>query len=221
MKKHKQLTIGAQNNRFSKQVFLDQALSLSFIEGSSRSIFLVIMEKNNNNKILACAKVNMIRSKEVKAIIDQDGVQGYFQFAQRHWLDPTIVTVKLSNLQKRGKYYSINELPLKPLVAKNQAICEGLGDVFNPFKVRTGTQREGTNDEFAIGDLSAKYGVLNSFEKDYLAIYTDFNLPLFGVNSVIGKSYNKLRVSDYDRNRFGTSDYSQFTKVKFRKEIRL
>lgn len=76
VKKHKQLTIGAQNNRFSKQVFLDQSLSLSFIEGSSRSIFLVIMEKNNNNKIFACAKLNMIRSKEVKAIIDQDGVQG-------------------------------------------------------------------------------------------------------------------------------------------------
>lgn len=191
VKKHKQLTIGAQNNRFSKQIFLDQSLSLSFIEGSSRSIFLVIMEKNNNNKILACAKVNMIRSKEVKAIIDQDGVQGYFQLAQRHWLDPTIVTVKLSNLQKRGKYYSINELPLRPVLAKNQAVCEGLGEIFNPFKVRTSTQagqRDGTNDEFAIGDLSAKYGVLNSHEKDYLAIYTDFNLPLFGVNSVIGKS---------------------------------
>lgn len=32
-KKHKQLTIGAQNNRFSKQIFLDLSLPLSFIEG--------------------------------------------------------------------------------------------------------------------------------------------------------------------------------------------
>ena len=75
-RKHKQLTIGAQNNRFSKQIFLDLNLPLSFIEGSSRSFFIVIMEKNNNNKIHACAKLNMIKSKEVKAIIDQDGVQG-------------------------------------------------------------------------------------------------------------------------------------------------
>lgn len=41
--------------------------------------------------------------------------------------------------------------------------------------------------EFAFGDLSGKFGVLNSFEKNYLAIYTDFNLPLFGVNSIIGR----------------------------------
>ena len=76
VRKHKQLTIGAQNNRFSKQIFLDLSLPLSFIEGTSRSIFMVIMDRNNNNKIFACAKLNMIRSKEVKAIIDQDGVQG-------------------------------------------------------------------------------------------------------------------------------------------------
>lgn len=107
------------------------------------------MEKNNNNKIFACAKLNMIRPKEVKAIIDQDGVQGYFSFAQRHWLDPTIVTIKLSNLQKRGKYYSINELPLKPLVSKNQKVCEGLGEIYNPLKIRTtkpAAQQGGTND---------------------------------------------------------------------------
>ena len=101
----------------------------------------------------------------------------------------------MTNLQKRGKYYSINELPLKPIVAKNQLICDGLAEIYNPTKIKAAkqaTQLGGTNDEFSIGDLSSKFGVLNSFERDYLAIYTDLNLPLFGVNSIIGKSHSFL-----------------------------
>lgn len=79
---------------------------------------------------------------------------------------------------------------MKPISSKNQSACDNLGNIFNPYKINTSkqaAQQSGTNDEFAIGDLSKKFGVLNSYEQNYLAIYTDFNLPLFGTNSIIGK----------------------------------
>lgn len=45
----------------------------------------------------------------------------------------------------------------------------------------------GTFDEYEIGDLSAKYGsFLNRNERVYSS--SDWNLPLFGKNSVVGRS---------------------------------
>ena len=45
----------------------------------------------------------------------------------------------------------------------------------------------GTNDEYEIGDLSGKYGSflnLTSYKKQH----KDYNLPLFGRNSIQGRS---------------------------------
>lgn len=48
----------------------------------------------------------------------------------------------------------------------------------------------GTNDEYQVGDLSGKHGFLvqGSRGDSHEAMYVDFNLPLFGTNSVVGRS---------------------------------
>ncbi len=55
----------------------------------------------------------------------------------------------------------------------------------------------GTDDEYEIGDLSGKYGSflnLTTYEKTH----TDYNLPLFGRNSIQGRSVviHKLKIQD-------------------------
>ena len=45
----------------------------------------------------------------------------------------------------------------------------------------------GTDDEYEIGDLSGKYGSFLNLTT-YNEEHTDYNLPLFGVNSIQGRS---------------------------------
>jgi len=45
----------------------------------------------------------------------------------------------------------------------------------------------GTDDEYEIGDLSGKYGSFLNLTT-YNENHTDYNLPLFGVNSIQGRS---------------------------------
>lgn len=59
---------------------------------------------------------------------------------------------------------------------------------------------QGTGDEYEIGDLSGKYGSflnLTSYDKTH----TDYNLPLFGRNSIQGRSIviHNLKVQDNNR----------------------
>ena len=55
----------------------------------------------------------------------------------------------------------------------------------------------GTDDEYEIGDLSGKYGSFLNF-MNYRKEHTDYNLPLFGRNSIQGRSVviHKLKIQD-------------------------
>lgn len=45
----------------------------------------------------------------------------------------------------------------------------------------------GTSDQYAIGDLSGKYGTLQQKENEKIST-VDFNLPLFGAHSIVGRA---------------------------------
>ena len=45
----------------------------------------------------------------------------------------------------------------------------------------------GTVDQYEIGDMSGKYGNIGS-NTALSAVYTDYNMPLFGLNSVLFRS---------------------------------
>lgn len=48
----------------------------------------------------------------------------------------------------------------------------------------------GTGDQYPVGNLSGKFGLLDAspLMNLHLGIHVDFNTPLFGINSVIGRS---------------------------------
>ena len=112
-KKHGQITIGSANNRYSKYFFVDTNLPLSsyLTASSARKLYLVVYDKSGR-EVVSCAQITSIPEREVKAEVAMDGVKGFFRFSQRYILDPTVVTISLTNLMGRGKWYHIHEFPV-------------------------------------------------------------------------------------------------------------
>lgn len=192
-KKHGTITIGSANNRYSKVFFVDSSLPLSsFVSSSSsRQLFLAVYEKS---RVLSCAQVNPINEREVKAELNMDGVKGFFRFSQRYILDPTVVTISLKNLMGRGKWFHIHEFPVPAKLSASDHQCSdfNVGGHFNPTGIAKNVSPppgQGTNDQYGIGDLSGKYGPLpDTVSEHHLAVFVDMNLPLFGSNSIVGRS---------------------------------
>lgn len=46
---------------------------------------------------------------------------------------------------------------------------------------------KGTTDQYGIGDMSGKFGSLNNHRR-FSGIYNDTNMPLFGYESILGRS---------------------------------
>lgn len=92
-------------------------------------------------------------------------------------------------------YVYRHEYPVPPRTAADDEVCsaQAVGKRFNAFNVNSNTSPPpglGTNDQYEIGDLSGKYGELpESQDNDkFMGIFADFNLPLFGINSIAGRS---------------------------------
>lgn len=190
-RKHGQILVGNNNNRYSKKFFIDVNFSFDYL-GSNRKLFVVINEKNSN-KVLSCAEIVLLKPKEVKSHFDSDGVKGDFHFKQNYKTDPTIITVKLDNLRGRGKFYHIHEFPFSQRQSKNENLCskESVGNHHNPFGIEKKLlPLMGTNDQYEVGDLSGKHGTLSESQdsQTYFNSHIDFNLPLFGPQSIIGRS---------------------------------
>lgn len=186
--KHGRIAVGNNNNRYSKRFFMDLNFPLDYLE-SSRSLFVVIYWRNSN-KVMTCAKIAPLSSKEVKAHFDADGVKGDITLKQNYKIDPTIVTIKLDNLRGRGKHLYIHQYPIIQKQIKDDNLCAKIGDRYNPFGIDPAEQAQNTNDQFEVGDLSGKHGPLSSIQdiQTYFNSYIDFNLPLFGTYSVVGRS---------------------------------
>jgi len=62
--------------------------------------------------------------------------------------------------------------------------------IYNPFykdPEEIPPEGQGTTDQYAVGDLSGKFGTLNNKKTEVFTSY-DFNLPLFGTFSIIGRA---------------------------------
>lgn len=200
--KHGKLTIFKGNGRSSKQKFVDTNLPLSLLSGS-RDLYVVIYKKDLKNQVFGCAKMELIAKREVKTLIDMDGLKGHIRFSQSFHTDPTIVTINLENNRHRGHTFSIHQFPVQPRMRSADQLCSinSIGSVYNPSRVSSSkTINQGTVDQYAIGDLSGKYGPLQDDEKgNIMQIHVDLKLPLFGVNSIIGRS---LAISKPDGSRW-------------------
>ncbi|XP_034664777.1 uncharacterized protein LOC117899105 isoform X1 [Drosophila subobscura] len=181
--------------KYSRRMFVDGNLPLSgrhSILGKS----LVIYEDNGpkaRGERLACSAVighfrRKVVAKDWYANGDELTVSGRVEITQQSEYDVSNVEVQLKGLKNNGGYH-IHKTPVEANLAFP---CEAstLYGHWNPFEVNPKSSpppRQGTSDQYELGDLSGKFGGLNGLTQ-YEDSYNDTNLPLFGYNSIIGRS---------------------------------
>uniref|UniRef100_A0A8C4RYN5 Superoxide dismutase copper/zinc binding domain-containing protein n=1 Tax=Erpetoichthys calabaricus TaxID=27687 RepID=A0A8C4RYN5_ERPCA len=122
-----------------------------------------------------------LEPKEVTAVINMKGIKGTIIFSQTSPFESTELKVSLSNLRNSVGPYHVHQFPVPPKKSSNEDICSN----DNSFSYPTGPGA--THDRYEIGDLSGKHGSLK--DKDWFSsVYIDWNLPLFGRNSIVGRS---------------------------------
>ncbi|XP_038147263.1 uncharacterized protein cusr [Cyprinodon tularosa] len=138
-----------------------------------------------------CAQVYTMLEKEVRAVMNMGGIMGYFNFRQASPFDTTQFSLNLTNLRELVGPYHVHDFPV-PSVRSSQCSNDNVGGHWNPFKVDTTLSRYpsgpgSTHDMYEIGDLSRKHMSLKD-KNASAGTFTDFNLPLFGQNSIVGRS---------------------------------
>ncbi|XP_010780710.1 uncharacterized protein cusr [Notothenia coriiceps] len=144
--------------------------------------------------IYMCAQIYIVLEKQVSAVMNMRGIKGYFMFRQASPFDVTELRVNLTNLQSRVGPFHVHHFPLPSVRTPSSSRCSNaaVGGHWNPFGVNKNdpTYPNGpgsTHDMYEIGDLSAKHLSLEG-RNEVDMMFTDFSLPLFGENSIIGRS---------------------------------
>ncbi|XP_056125745.1 uncharacterized protein cusr [Rhinichthys klamathensis goyatoka] len=142
----------------------------------------------------ACAEIRKVELKVVSAVLNMQGIKGYFTFHQPSPFDLTTITVNLTNLDRRVGPYHVHQFPLPQMRSPSDSSCSNnnVGGHWNPFNVNVQAPaypppRGSTHDRFEVGDLSARHSSLEN-ASNFQATLTDWNLPLFGRNSIVGRS---------------------------------
>ncbi|KAF7223773.1 putative LOC107390678-like protein [Nothobranchius furzeri] len=138
-----------------------------------------------------CAQLYDVPAKEVRAVMNMQGVKGSFIFRQASPFDLTQINVNLTNLQGQVGPYHVHLFPV-PSVRSDLCSNDNVGGHWNPFAINTTSPlypngSGSTHDKYEMGDLSSKHMSLagkNSTDD----MFIDFNLPLFGANSIVGRS---------------------------------
>ncbi|XP_040000974.1 uncharacterized protein cusr isoform X2 [Xiphias gladius] len=141
-----------------------------------------------------CAQIYNVPGKQVTAVVNMRGIKGYFSFRQASPFDVTELRVNLTNLQSRVGPYHVHHFPVPSVRSPSSSLCsnDNVGGHWNPFKVNTSDPTYpkvpgSTHDRYEIGDLSAKHMSLAG-KNEVDIVFKDFNLPLFGQNSIVGRS---------------------------------
>uniref|UniRef100_A0A3P9MSS3 Superoxide dismutase copper/zinc binding domain-containing protein n=1 Tax=Poecilia reticulata TaxID=8081 RepID=A0A3P9MSS3_POERE len=126
-----------------------------------------------------------------RAVMNMRGISGYFNFRQASPFDVTQLSVNLTNLRELVGPYHVHNFPV-PSVRSGQCSNDNVGGHWNPFAVDTTSPPYpagpgSTHDKYEIGDLSGKHMSLSG-RSTFQMTFTDFNLPLFGQNSIVGRS---------------------------------
>ncbi|KAL4640195.1 hypothetical protein GN956_G12638 [Arapaima gigas] len=161
------------------------------ISSFGKNISFVLLKLRDN---YTCAEVREMEKKVVHALIDMKGAKGLFTFSQGSPFETTEIKVNLTNLRKMVGHYHVHLFPLPQKITPQEEICsnDNVGSHWNPFNVNVTDSSYprapgASHDKYEVGDLSGRHGSLletNNFE----ATFIDWNLPLFGINSIIGRS---------------------------------
>ncbi|KAM6940401.1 uncharacterized protein cusr [Xenentodon cancila] len=138
-----------------------------------------------------CAQLHNLPEKQVKAVLNMKGIKGYLSFHQASPFDVTKIRVNLTNLERKVGPYHVHQFPV-PSVSSSMCSNDNVGGHWNPFAINTSASTYpklpgSTHDKYEMGDLSAKHMSLAD-KNEVDETFTDFNLPLFGQNSIVGRS---------------------------------
>ncbi|XP_057700243.1 uncharacterized protein cusr [Corythoichthys intestinalis] len=146
------------------------------------------------NSTFLCAKIYQVPEKQVNATFDMKGIDGYIRFRQASPFDQTELQLNLNNLRSMVGPYHVHNFPVPSGRTSVSNLCsnDNIGGHWNPFGIDTSaptypTGPGETHDMYEVGDLSSKHMSLASKDTATMT-FRDFNLPLFGQNSIVGRS---------------------------------
>lgn len=119
----------------------------------------------------------------------KSNVTGSIVLTQASEYDLTYSKVDLFGLNKLAGGFHVHQVWVpkdKEFPCSNDSVYEH----FNPFETDVSIQpspKAGSEDQYEVGDLSSKYGMLDH-QTSFRFQNTDSNLPLHGPNSIIGRS---------------------------------
>lgn len=154
---------------------------------ANRSV--VIHQEGRGPGRIACGNVTELRPREAVVVFNGvEGVTGTIRFKQASPYDPTTISVDIRGLSGMAGGYHVHEMPVGEGVSgRGRCGPRYTGGHWNPtgapYPLPTGL----TYDQYEIGDLSGKFGLLTNLS-ELIAEYSDPDLPLFGTNSIMGRS---------------------------------
>ncbi|CAG9134498.1 unnamed protein product [Plutella xylostella] len=182
--------------QLTRRLFTDSIISLSGKHSIMRKS-LVIYDDHGpvaRGERMACSIINGHHRR--KAVVrDWFGngetvtLKGKVEMIQQSEYDPTNVEVQIKGLEEDVRNYKIHVAPVEKDL---EFPCERttLYDTYNPFNVSKSLSppaTKGTADQYELGDLGEKYGLLEG-APTYSTFYNDTQLALFGPYSVLGRS---------------------------------
>lgn len=166
-------------------------LHISNFDGRAVRFVLIHISTSNSSE---CAQIRVLEEKVVRSRVDMRGIKGVFMFKQVSPFHTTMITVNLTNLRRRVGPYHVHNFPLPETRSPPQSRCtnNNIGGHWNPFGVNVSSPAYpsgpgSTHDLYEVGDLSSKHGFLTEME-EFVGSFVDWNLPLFGPNSIVGRS---------------------------------
>lgn len=170
------------------------------LQPARSSVELTTFDTNNGFLLLrmgsfnSCAQIYNVPMKQADAIFNMRGIKGYISFSQASPFDVTEVRVNLTMLQSKVGPYHVHYFPVPSVRSPLSSLCsnDNVGGHWNPFGINTSDPLYpkvpgSTHDKYEMGDLSSKHMSLVG-KNTVDMVFTDFNLPLFGHNSIIGRS---------------------------------
>lgn len=155
------------------------------------SVYIVVYSEHDASEPIACAPLKFVRPKTAAAKFASGSVQGSVVFLQDSPYDVTIARVSLQMPNSDAHSYGIDELPMIIRRKSDTRVCPNIREIiYNPHHVEPSSvppEGEATSDQYAVGDLSGKYGSLAGKQTEKIQV-NDFNLPLFGPLSIVGRA---------------------------------
>ena len=148
---------------------------------------VVIHSKKSNPARIACANLSEYSPRIASAKFQEDGVTGQVVFKQSSPFSPTVVGITLNGLSSRAGGYQVHEFPVDETI-QGSSKCTAAGGHYNPRNITRNSSSPTTFDAYEMGDLSGKSSKTLNQLNGLDFPYTDPYLPLFGIESIVGRS---------------------------------